>query len=114
MKNRSKRYKNLFKSAEKNKKLKPQEILDIVKKSAGVKFDESIDVSLTPLGSFQELFVESTEWGSQIVVKNAGGGPINCSYVVYGERIDCDKNIPEYKGLTTDDYPGDNGQYTFK
>ena len=46
MKTRSKRYKNLFKSAEKNKKLKPQEILDIVKKSAGVKFDESIDVSL--------------------------------------------------------------------
>ena len=95
-------------------KLKNDNVIKLPEYWRGLVDPESIDVSLTPLGSFQELFVESTEWGSQIVVKNAGGGPINCSYVVYGERIDCDKNIPEYKGLTTDDYPGDNGQYTFK
>jgi hypothetical protein len=30
---------------------------------------------------------------------------------VYGERKDTSKNIPEYKGLTPDDYPGDNNEY---
>ena len=46
MKKRSKRYKNLVKSTEKNKKLSVNEILDLVKKNSNTKFDESIDVSL--------------------------------------------------------------------
>jgi hypothetical protein len=31
--------------------------------------------------------------------------------VVYGERKDTTKNIPEYNGLTPNDYPGDNEEY---
>jgi len=46
MKKRSKRYKNLLKSAVKNKKLTAKEIFDLVKKDSSTKFDESIDVSL--------------------------------------------------------------------
>ena len=46
MKKRSKRYKNLLKSAVKNKKLSAKEILEMVKKNSNLKFDESIDVSL--------------------------------------------------------------------
>ena len=46
MKKSSKRYKNLIKSAERNKKLSVNEILDLVKKNSNTKFDESIDVSL--------------------------------------------------------------------
>ena len=46
MKKRSKRYKNLLKSAVKDKKLTANEILDLVKKNSNTKFDESIDVSL--------------------------------------------------------------------
>ena len=95
-------------------KLKDDNVIKLPEYWRGLVDPESIDVSLTPLGNFQELFVEKMEWGSQVIVKNAAGGSINCSYVVYGERIDCEKNIPEYKGLTTADYPGDNGQYTFK
>ena len=72
---------------------------------------ESIDVSLTPMGHYQELFVESINWGKNIIVKNNSGGAINCSYVVYGERIDTSKNIPEYEGEYKD-YPGDNSEYT--
>ena len=49
--------------------------------------------------------------GQRIVVKNSSGGPINCSYMIYAERKDSPKNIPEYKGLTPDDYPGDNSEY---
>jgi len=72
---------------------------------------ETIGVSLTPLGCYQELFVEKIEWGSRIIVKNNSSGPINCSYIVYGERKDVSKNIAEYKGLTENDYPGDNDEY---
>ena len=46
MSKKSKRYKNLLKSAVKNKKLPAKEILELVKKTPNIKFDESIDVSL--------------------------------------------------------------------
>jgi hypothetical protein len=72
---------------------------------------DSIGVHLTPMGSYQELFVENIEWGTKVTVKNASGGPIKCSYVVFGLRTDGEKNIPEYEGLTTNDYPGDNSEY---
>lgn len=72
---------------------------------------ESITVNLTPIGCYQELFYEEADWGSRIKVTNAAGGPVKCSYIVYAERKDTEKNIPEYKGLTPDDYPGDNSEY---
>ena len=72
---------------------------------------DTIDVLLTPIGSSQELFVESIQWGTKVIIKNNSSGPINCSYVVYGERKDVSPNIPEYQGLTQDDYPGDNSEY---
>ena len=58
---------------------------------------ETIMVNLTPFGLYQELFVEKIEWGSRIIVKNNLGGPINCSYVVYAERKDVDRNQTEYQ-----------------
>ena len=72
---------------------------------------ETIDISLTPIGTYQELFVEKIESETNIVIKNNSGSTINCSYVVYGERIDTSKNIPEYEGEYKD-YPGDNSEYT--
>jgi large subunit ribosomal protein L1 len=46
MKKRSKRYKEIFKTAIKDKKISAKEILDLLKKNSTTKFDESIDVSL--------------------------------------------------------------------
>ena len=46
MKKRSKRYKEILKTAVKDKKIAAKEILDLVKKNSTTKFDESIDVSL--------------------------------------------------------------------
>ena len=46
MKNRSKRYKEIFKNAVNDKKISAKEALDLVKKNSTTKFDESIDVSL--------------------------------------------------------------------
>ena len=72
---------------------------------------ESISVHLTPIGRWQELYVEKIEWGSRVIIKNNSASTINCSYIVYGERKDTSKNIPEYPGLTPADYPGDNKEY---
>ena len=46
MKQNSKRYKEIFKSAVKDKKISLKDALDLVKKNSTAKFDESIDVSL--------------------------------------------------------------------
>lgn len=67
---------------------------------------ETITVTLTPFGFYQELFVEKIEWGKNIIIKNREGGQINCYYTVYGERKDMDKLIVEYEGETPKDYPG--------
>jgi hypothetical protein len=71
---------------------------------------ETITINITPIGRYQELFVEKIEWGSKVIIKNNAGSSINCHYTISGERIDVEKNIPEYEG-TYEDYPGDNSEY---
>ncbi len=46
MKKRSKRYKILLKSSQKDKKIETKEAIELVKKNSTSKFDESVDVSL--------------------------------------------------------------------
>lgn len=92
-------------------KLKDKNVIDLPDYWKDLVDPDSIDVVLTPRGSYQELFVEDIQWGRRVVVKNNAGGPINCSYVVYGERKDVSPNISEYQGLTENDYPGDNDEY---
>lgn len=77
----------------------------------GLVDQETITVSLTPIGTYQQLYYEQTECKLKIKVFNSSGDLINCSYTVFGERKDTTKNISEYKGLTPNDYPGDNREY---
>jgi hypothetical protein len=91
--------------------LKETNIIKLPDYWKGLVDPETITVNLTPIGCFQELFYEQVEWCSKIKVVNSSGGPIHCSFTVYGERKDTSKNIPEYKGLTPNDYPGDNSEY---
>tara|TARA_B100000085_G_scaffold103799_1_gene94384 strand:- start:766 stop:1737 length:972 start_codon:yes stop_codon:yes gene_type:complete len=92
-------------------KLKDKNVIDLPDYWKGLVDPESITVTLTPIGTFQELFYEEVEWCSTIKVMNAAGGPVNCSYTVFAERKDTSKNVPEYQGLTPLDYPGDNDEY---
>jgi len=91
--------------------LKDNNIIQIPEYWSNLVDIESIGINLTPITCHQELFVDKIE-SNRIIIKNNAGGPIHCSYVVYGERIDGEKNIPEYQGLTPNDYPGDNNEYT--
>jgi hypothetical protein len=92
-------------------RLKDNTIIEIPEYWSSLVDIESIGINLTPITCHQELFVDKIE-SNRIIVKNNAGGPIHCSYVVYGDRIDGEKNIPEYQGLTPNDYPGDNTEYT--
>ena len=76
----------------------------------GLVDEDSITVHLTPIGSGQNLYVDSIEWGRRIQVRNASGGPIECFYLIQGERKDGEKLIVEYEGKSIEDYPGDNSQ----
>jgi len=91
--------------------LKNSNVIDLPEYWKGLVDEETIGVTLTPIGTYQELFWEKIEWGSRIIVKNNAGSSIHCHYVIYGERKDTSKNITEYEGLTPMDYPGDNREY---
>lgn len=92
-------------------KLKNENVIQLPDYWIGLVDAETIGVNLTPVGKWQELYVEKIQWGTQIIIKNNSGSEINCDFVVFGERKDTSKNIPEYPGLTPADYPGDNNEY---
>lgn len=91
-------------------KLKNSNVINLPDYWRGLVDEETIGVNLTPIGTYQELFWEKTE-DYKIIIKNNASSGIHCHYIVYGERKDTSKNIPEYKGLTPMDYPGDNREY---
>ena len=73
---------------------------------------ESITVTLTQIGSSQDLIVDAIEWGRRIKIKSGNGTGIDCFYLVHAERADGEKLIVEYEGQSSDDYPGDNSIYS--
>lgn len=73
---------------------------------------EDMSISLTPFGSWQELFVKEILWGKQVIVRNNAGGQINGDYYIVARRLD-DDLVVEYEGESHDDYPGGNDGYTF-
>ena len=72
---------------------------------------DSITVSITPIGSHQDIIVRGNN-AKAIYLQSRSAVPIHCYYHVYAERKDGDKLIPEYKGKSPADYPGDNDQYS--
>jgi hypothetical protein len=70
---------------------------------------ETITVSLTQIGSSQDLIVDKIEWGSKIKIRSGNAANIDCYFLVHAERIDGEKLIVEYEG---EEYPGDDSQYS--
>ena len=57
--------------------------------------EESISVTLTPIGSYQQLYI--TDVNSQYVeIKENSDKKISCYYMVYAERKDIDKLLVEH------------------
>lgn len=79
-------------------KLKDKNVIELPEYWRGLVDAESITVNLTPHECYQELFVKAIEWGTRIIVVNNSGGPINCSYTVFGKRKDVPDLVVEYEG----------------
>jgi hypothetical protein len=79
-------------------KLKDNNVIELPEYWIGLVDAETITVNLTPHGCYQELFVKSIEWGAKIIIQNNSGGPIDCSYVIYGKRKDVPDLEVEYAG----------------
>ena len=73
---------------------------------------DSITVTLTQIGSSQDLIVESIDWGKVVKVKSGNGTSIDCYYVIQAARIDGEPLIVEYEGETPAEYPGGDKQFS--
>jgi len=93
-------------------RLTGKNVIELPEYWRGLVDPETITVTLTQIKTSQDLIIDGIEWGTRIKVRSGNGTGIDCFYHVQAERKDVDKNIPEYEGLTTADYPGDNGEYT--
>ena len=87
-------------------------VIELPEYWGGLVDPESITVTLTQIGSSQDLIVDAIEWGRRIKIKSGNGTGIDCFYLVHAERADGEKLIVEYEGQSSDDYPGDNSIYS--
>lgn len=87
-------------------RLKDSNVIELPEYWKGLVDLETITVNLTSNDVHQELFIKSIE-NNKVTVFNNSAAPINCHYIIYGERKDVEKNIAEYKGQSPADYPGD-------
>ena len=70
-------------------KLEGNNVINLPSYWAKLVDSETINITLTPIGTYQELFVEEIQWNTRVIVKNNNGGPINCHYKIIAERKDC-------------------------
>jgi hypothetical protein len=84
-------------------------IIELPEYWKGLVDEDTITVSLTPIGDYQELSVEMIQ-DNRIYIKNRQNTSTNCYYLICGERKDVERNIPEYQGEYVD-YPGNNTDY---
>jgi len=87
-------------------------IIELPEYWRGLVDPETITVTLTQIGSSQDLIIEKIEWGTKVKIKSGNGTGIDCFYLVHAERADGEKLIVEYQGESSDDYPGDNSIYS--
>lgn len=87
-------------------------IIDLPSYWDGLIDPESITVSLTQIGSSQDLIVDKIEWGKRIKIRSGSSTNIDCYYVIHAARIDGEPLIVEYEGSTPAEYPGSDQQYS--
>lgn len=72
---------------------------------------DDMTINLTPIGHWQELYVEQI-YDDMIFVSNNCSSPINADYHIIARRLD-DDLVVEYEGENYTDYPNGNEGYAF-
>jgi len=93
-------------------KLIDNNVIDLPDYWVGLIDPESITVSLTQIGSSQDLIVDKIEWGRKVYVRSGNASTINCFYTIQASRIDGEPLIVEYEGETPAEYPGGPRQFS--
>ena len=93
-------------------RLTGKNVIELPEYWRGLVDPETITVTLTQIKTSQDLIIDGIEWGSRVKIKSGNGTGIDCFYLVHAERADGEKLIVEYKGESSDDYPGDNSIYS--
>ena len=93
--------------------MKDTNIINLPEYWEGLVDPETITVTLTQIGTSQDLIVEGIEWGKRIKVKSGNASTIHCYYEVWAARwinpCDHDEKLHVvYEGDSPDDYPGNN------
>ena len=42
---------------------------------------------MTPIGTYQELYVKEIQWGMKVIIRSGGGGSLNAYYTVTADPI---------------------------
>lgn len=69
-------------------RLTGENIIELPDYWKGLVDPESITVSLTQIGSSQDLIVDKIEWGSKVVIRSGSASNIDCYYTVNATRKD--------------------------
>ena len=62
--------------------MKDTNIIQLPVEWKGIVDLETISVNLTPIASYQELYVEKIEWAERVIVKSASASKIHCYYAI--------------------------------
>lgn len=92
--------------------LKNSNIIELPEYWKGLVDPESISITLTPIGSYQELYIKNIEWGQKVTVMNSTSGSIHCFYSIWASRIDGEPLVVEYEGEDPSSYPGSSEQFS--
>lgn len=87
-------------------------VIDLPDYWIGLIDPESITVSLTQIGSSQDLIIDKIEWGKKVYVRSGNASTIDCYYTIHASRIDGEPLIVEYEGETPAEYPGGSKQFS--
>ena len=79
-------------------RLTNKNVIELPEYWRGLVDPESITVTLTQIGSSQDLIVEAIEWGRRVKVRSGNASNIDCYYTVNGTRKDVPELEVEYSG----------------
>ena len=97
-------------------RLTGKNVIDLPDYWEGLVDPETITVTLTQIGSSQDLIVDAINWGKQVKVKSGNGTSVDCFYEVWAARYINPDNHDEklhvvYDGESPADYPGNNDNF---
>ena len=93
-------------------RLTKKNVIDLPPYWRGLIDPETITVTLTQIGTSQDLIVDRIDWGQKVYIKSGSAVAIDCYYVIQAARIDGEPLIVEYEGDTPAEYPGDDKQFS--